>query len=481
MKKLIAVILTLACAFGLCAVPASAFDEEEMLIISAIDMEVGEYYCTAALTDGFFAEGESPSMTAILYHVEGYLYFGYEDYLVDEENLIFELPAEEFEALVYSEFTESAAIAETLHASENYKTDKDAPYYLVQISEGYFDTTPTASIFGYEDLGNGVYVAYSYLTETEMGYEPEYTPEEGDVEGVDYVYMPAVWSESLMGDGIFGDEPMNFDISMGYVPAKLCGVLRSVVAFDGETYTATLSACEILEPESYPAEGDIESVENGGGEELESVVAMLLGAYVSLDDGALERGTVVTTTSIVTGEEYDAVAEALLGISEEFMVYNIEAEKGGEKAEANGVSATFAVAFELSEGERAALYLVGEDGSLTELEAELSILDEELGIGMLNTNLSLFGTFIVAKTAVEEGAPEGGEESDDTPVNTPDEDKEPEAAPETTPEAEKDEPAEDKPVQSPPTGDGAAAIIILLAVCTAGICVLLVSRKRSYR
>ena len=204
MKKILLLLLSIACIIGCLSLPAAA---EEPNRSAELDAFVRDYYVISMFFDGQFAEGEAPLFYSVFSHFEEYIYENCEEYIVSGEDdwmITYHIPAEEYEALVFSCFEKTDALLTVLHSDEAYKTDKEEPYYELSICGGLGGELPEYFFRGYVE-NNGVYETYGYLVQT-YEYDDEYnvvpyTPDEGEVEGVDYFMYRAVTSNWEEIDG----------------------------------------------------------------------------------------------------------------------------------------------------------------------------------------------------------------------------------------------------------------------------------------
>ncbi len=116
----------------------------------------------------------------------------------------------------------------------------------------------------------------------------------------------------------------------------------------------------------------------------------MLGAYVDIENTTLEKGAVITTEKVTHGASYENAAAALEGVSENYVVYEINGTYNGESVQPDGaIKTTFAIPVEFS-GDFA-VYCVAADGALEEIEYEINA-----ALGVIVTQLTQLGTVAFA-------------------------------------------------------------------------------------
>lgn len=465
MKKFLAAFLALCCVLscGMICAFAEEFDEPELDINMEellIQSSVVSYFDSAVLYDGFFAEGMSPSAKALFMLTVFDIEYMFEDYLVsyDEETMTgtYSIPAEEYEALVFTYLTESDAVRETLRASEYYNTETGTYDISTNVELDYETEVPAATFYGYEILEDGSYAAYSYIMNVEYDLETgeviPYFPAEDDVEGIDYIYVYNIWSDDE--DALVAESFEDIAISSAYIPVAINGYVKSIVEINADEFVSTLTSFELVMDEPLYRSEEMIPVSDTVTEEMEALIALIVGSFVSFEPDAFEVGAIVTTENVTKGEAYEAAAEAMKDVSENFVVYQLTAKVNGDDVDpVEEVKATFAIPSDF--GADFKMYIVGEDGTAEEIDFELNY-----DFGTVTAALTKMGTVIIGDAIVEEEEPEIPADTEETEETT---------VPVTTDSPVTTKPAE-KPT-SPQTGDNAmfAAIIamIALAACSA--------------
>ncbi len=274
-----ALILAAACMFSFCIVFAVADDTYEDdyyyaedsyyedindmlgdidLTESLLTSELSDYYYLAELIDGYFAEGGAPSGEAVIMQMMHYFEYNedYSDYIAESDDegwfVTYNVPAEVYEQLVFTEFTQSQAIVDSLRASSYYNAD--GGYYEFTTGGGFGDSIPSSLSMVNTERSDSNYIAYGALAETlydeETWEEIPYIPADDDVEGVDYIYISSMWV-----DGEVSYDTINFDdvnLCSGYRAYKLADYVKAVFAVDELSLTATMSAFKDFRVSPFP-------------------------------------------------------------------------------------------------------------------------------------------------------------------------------------------------------------------------------------
>ena len=472
MKKFLAALLAVSCLISFTVVFAGA--EEGDPVMPDLDINMEEiliqsasmsYFETAELYNGYFAKGESPDVNAIIMLTAADIELYFEDYLVsyDEESMtgVYNIPAEEYEDVVFTYLTRSDAVVNALRASEYYNAEENTYEISTDVEYDFETELPTATLYGYELLEDGSYAAYSAIMDIEYDEETgdviPYVPAEDDIEGTDFVYIYNIWSDD---EAVFDAESFeDIAISSGYIPVAVSGYVKSIIDLDVEEFVSTVTSFEKFEGEALYESEDMTAVSDQMTPEMEALVALIVGSFVSFEPDAFEVGAVVTTENVTKGEAYDKAAEIMTEISDNFIVYELTATVNGSATEPKGeVKATFAIPSDF--GSDFKLYLINDDGTFEELE-----FDIEYDFGTVSTALTKMGTVIIAEPVPAEEEPE-----DTTAPET--------TIPETTApdSSETTKPAE-KP-QSPQTGDNAMFAVAIAMIALAACSAVVIYRKK---
>jgi len=505
MKRFLALLVALCCTISFCTVFAGAEDvydddfiyDDDYMGDDGLgdifedmfgDMDVVElmlsgamasYYTLAELMDGYFALGDSPIADIIVLQTEAYVAYNedLEEYIVASDEygwfVTYHIPSEIYEEFVFTDFTYSDAIVETLRNSHYYNADGD--YYVIEIGGGFGDYIPEFAFYGYNENDDGSYTAYGYLVEIEYDEETfeviPYEPKEGDVEGVDYIYMPDTWfNMDEVPDGA-----MTFDDIKqysGYRAYKLAGFIESVLEYDEDLYNATISSFEKKIGEMLPDEDELITpvVSEEMMESAEALAALINGVYADFEGAELGRGVVLSTEKITKGDAYNAAAAALDGVTESFAAFEFIATENGEAVElTQPMKVVMAIPVDFSA--EFGIFSIAPDGTLTELTQEIN-----MDMGVVTTYISQLGTIVLADAPVvstpETNAPETNAPETDAPETNAPETDTPETDPETTvPELEK------APVKSPQTGDNMAVVTVVMVMALAACAVVVLKRK----
>lgn len=229
MKRLLAIFICLIMVISCTSVSSAVYKGE--LIDSSLDVSVCNFYAKVMRTDGYFSSDQSPDIDIIMSILNGVLERGYTKYLLEDEVtgvFYYEIPANLFEAEALKCFANKDAVIKTLRSSEYYGENDEGlcyryeRYSVRRVSVNGVD--PEASIYSYKSLGNGKYEVYCFAV-----LYP-YTPAAGEVEMMDYLYIPYGTAEKTPAGMVTNN------LVLKYVPAKICGAFKCTVLDKGDTF-----------------------------------------------------------------------------------------------------------------------------------------------------------------------------------------------------------------------------------------------------
>jgi len=468
MKRFFTCLLTALLLVGL--LPFSAMAEEVNYAAELMAL-TDRYYFFAEFVNGFFAVGEAPKdVDAALLCVEGTIMKRFPQYVVSEEDAFFieyEIPANEFEALVFEHFTESDAMRQMLRSSENYK-DGDTPYYAITTGGGFGGPLPDVVFQGYRDMGNGVYEAYAYLAQTyvdDIDFVP-YEPAEGEVEGVDYIIYRFVTDNYVE---IEEDNWVVESTTVSYRPGKLMGVIRATFTDNGKGGFA-YSGYEKLENTAMPA---LDTLTAPKAEEVPAVIGPV---SMAITPDTFPADVAIRVEAFTEGVIHEWAKNALSNRTDKLTVFEFNAWLNDETVQPNE---PFAVIFPIPEGysDTVQVFYVSEDGRCEELP---TTVDPEKRTA--TALLSHFSTYVVADVSESVSKePTGPCSSEILPSDTVDNQTTDTVTNDT---AVTDSQTADGTVTLPETDDEAPASmlpalgVIAVAVVIAGVAVAVALRKR---
>jgi hypothetical protein len=218
-----------------------------------------------------------------------------------------------------------------------------------------------------------------------------YEPQEGDVEGIDYMYVADSWinPEDIPDDAM---EFENIKQYSGYRAHKLAGFVEAVFEYDEDMMSATISSFEKITGQAVPEDDSIKlpGVSDILADSVEGMMALLYGAYVDFESTGFEKNVILSTEKITTGESYDAALAAMEGVSENIAVFEFIATKDQQTVQpANPVRVTLAVPEDFSA--QFGVFSVSPDGTLTKLD-----MNVDVDMGVVTTYLSQLGTVVIA-------------------------------------------------------------------------------------
>ena len=411
MKKIISLVLTAAMLLGaLCMGAAAESDVSE--VFSALDYVVRDYMFLAEFCNGYFEEGGSPSAGSIDQMLKWTVESNFSQYKVWEDEWGFakyEIPAEEYEELVFTVYAKNDTVIDRLHTSDFYKTDKEEPYYLVEIGGGFGGPLPVPVLQNYKLRDDGLYEAYALVADPLAVGAPsesgEYVPFEDDVEGEDYI---VIWSERY---GYDEETQTSYPIS-GYVPAKLIGGLKTVIDLDVENWSAIYHAYHMIDKNDIP-EGEDVTVP----EEEPDYIDIISGAVLEVSRDTFDVGVSITASEYydeesMGKEEYQKTAEVLKDYGKVVGVYEFEATKDGEKVQPGApITAVFSLPEEYSPD--VSVYYVSDDGQIEVIDTTIKTYVEVVN-GEVYTDMSAvaqlthFSRYAVAGTLFGDVDEDGG-------------------------------------------------------------------------
>ncbi|MBE6708987.1 MAG: hypothetical protein E7578_07080 [Ruminococcaceae bacterium] len=385
MKKLLSFVLAAVLSLGCLCVGAVAEEYDEELVWD-LDYMCDTYYECAETFDGYFAENTSPSAEAIDMYLryQSYYYYLWEDYIVEEDefgNVVYHIPADEYEEHVLWYFSESDDIIDTLRASDFYKTD----YYRIVDGNSVIDDLPVTQIKGYKDVSYGAVVVYAYILEYYYYDDDDnftyYTPAEDEVEGEDYIYV----YDYVIDDD---EETETSYGGIGYIPAKIVGGVKFATGKD----TGILYSFENVGKEEVVCADDMILTP------MDSFDMQSLFSRIVMEGDSFERGALVNCYYYEMyyeddAEVYNAVAEIMKDRGEIFTVEKYMAFKDGKTTEpVKPLPLIFALPNDFSPD--FGVYRITEDGEAVELECE--VYADEYGWLYAETNIDELGMFTVA-------------------------------------------------------------------------------------
>ena len=393
-------IIALVLVLGAMSSVAMANEAEQMLL--DLDYMAADYMFIAEFLNGYFEEGGSPSPSAIYQNSLWMMYYGdYSGYLTNVNEYGFEtyqIPADVYEnELVFTYFARTDAILDRLHTADFYKTDKDEPYYELEIGGGFGGPLPSAVMQSYKIREDGLCEAYAYvINPIDYGY---YTPVEGDVEGEDYL---VVWDTIYTYD----EETDDYSVGYGYICAEVLYGLKMVVDLDNEYgYAATYHAFHMIDKNDVPKGDDVITSDEEDVAYV-NVGNMNMEAIVEIDRNVFEPGTVFFGEEYyndeeTVSEEYNETAETLKDYGSLAGVYEFSAMKDGEYVQPNSkVSVKFMLPNNFSP--ECTVYYIAEDGTVEPLDTVIETgFDEttgEVGGMMAVAELEHFSRYAVAGT-----------------------------------------------------------------------------------
>lgn len=361
-RKTVSLILSAACVFGmLCFGTTAEVSASETAYL--IEYAAGSYLGLAEWNDGYFSEGESPSMAAIYQKCMWYVPGVCDEYFVGENEYgfgLYEIPAEVYEnELVFTFFAKNDAVLEVLHSSKYYMTDKAEPYYRIEVGGGYGDYLPTPVTYGFTVRDDGLIEGYLYLasllnTDTDWS---EYVPAEDEVEGEDYLVIGTTKYD-------YNEETGDITEYFGLFPAKIVGGINCVVEADYEKFTFIYHSYVSADPDSFPAEGLTFT-------DRETASGYVGGAIVEIERDTLGEGAFILGRQYYEeDDEYSRISEVMKEDGEVAGVYELTAEKDGQTVQPEKpVPVKFGLPNKFSPD--VTVYYIADDGSAEALETTI--------------------------------------------------------------------------------------------------------------
>lgn len=395
MKRLMCLLITVSILVSSCFIIANAEDNEiEQYISSELDYIISEYYYSAELYNGFFAEGDCTHARAVVYYLSTYYPLVFAEYInpetVNDEVKVYVVPADIYEEFVSMFFDISdPAMIEGLRAYGLYGIEPGA-YWL--FSPDYYSAKEPkyiSSLYGYKDLGNDLYEAYAYLINYDQS--DDYVPSENEVEGKDYIVEP------ITKIGEFSiDSKGNlhyYDVKVGYYPAKVRGAVKCLVQFDDmglpkllsfeKTDVGTVSEIEGLTMPDIP----FPTVEDS------YMISMMLGAYVNLGEEYYDYASkVIVRTYTEYSTFYKNIKSKIKAGADcnDLYVYDLKYKVDGSTvdiSEPTEVLLAYPDTFEFEP----TVYFIDEAGELVEVDC---VVDDLLYIATVES--AELGTYIIA-------------------------------------------------------------------------------------
>lgn len=240
LKRILSAVLVSILAFS--CVPFGAVAEEDYGSVLSGVLE--EYYDFSDnyMEYSFFSEGELPEFS-YLYNYLRTRYRGFfGEYCTTTEGdgikiYTYKIPADVLEEKVFENFEKTDSAVSLLRSSKEYVTEGDESYYTFDGVDMILESSERHMIkyAGYREREDGLFETWSYIADdvwmTNYGsgeeYEYEYyTPDEDDVEGVDFLFLPVSVYD-------FSNET-HYGMGFSYVPAKIFYTVKSVVRFDDD-------------------------------------------------------------------------------------------------------------------------------------------------------------------------------------------------------------------------------------------------------
>lgn len=395
MKRLICLLITVSILVSSCFIIANAEDSEiEQYISSELDYIISEYYYSAELYNGFFAEGDSNHARSIVYYLNTYYPLVFAEYVVPEtvgdEVEVYLVPVEIFEEFVSLFFDISdPVLRENVRAYGIYGAEPGMCRLFSRSYTNMKEPRYVSTLYGYKDLGNGLYEAYAHL----IGYDQsdKYVPSENEVEGKDYIVEPItkVGSYSIDSRGNL----FYYDINVGYCPAKVRGAVKCLVQFDDmgmpkllsfeKTDASTVSAIDGLTISDIP----FPTVEDN------YMLSMMLGAYVNLGEEYYDSTSkVIVRTYTEYSTFYKNIKSKIKAGADcnDLYVYDLKYKVDGSTVdigEPTEVLLAYPNTFEFEP----TVYFIDEAGELVEVDC---VVDDLLYIATVES--AELGTYIIA-------------------------------------------------------------------------------------
>lgn len=369
MKKILSIILAAAMLCGMLTLGAGA-ETSATDVIDALEYVMNDYLWLAEWCGGYYPIDGAPAADAVDMCFKSAVESQYDEYCVSMDEYGFakyEVPADVYEnEIVPTVFAKTDALMEKLHAADFYKTDKDSPYYLIEVGGGFGGPLPYIAVQGFTKGEDGLYTAYSYFVETivydEDWNELVYVPAEGEVEGKDYIIIGTNTYE-------YDEETDTVLEGFAYVPAKITSGHKSTVELDVDNWTAVYHSYEKIDPSLLPSAEDM--TVRGDVKD----VAYVGGAFMEIDRGSFDEGTVVYGEELLDDPEsdndaFDTTAALVKDHGELGGVYDFTAMKDGATVQPNGkIAVSFIMPYDFSPD--TAVYYVADNGDLTKLETAI--------------------------------------------------------------------------------------------------------------
>lgn len=367
LRKVLCLILALTCVLGTLCIGAGA-EVNATGVVETVEYEIVEsffdsYLFYAECLSGYFAEGNAPSMSTIYFILFSDVLNECEDYCVIPEDMYnfatYEIPEKIYEDMAARYFVKNEALIDTMRESSYYKTDKAEPYYYITVGGGLGDRLPSFELCGLATRNyDGCISVYGYLVEDwdDNSSDMIYSPDDDDVEGVDYVILGRNYYDYSTGDYVFS-----------YKPWKLVGAVRSVISLNDSSGDVVLHSFEQINVSDIPSD---EVLEVRAPEE--SVVSSFGGVAV-IEKDTFAENTIIGGGYISDDESDGEFATAKTALAEYALLgdlYEITASNGdGTDVEPNK---PFTVCFDIPFGfcEDVKIYRIAEDNAVTELSTE---------------------------------------------------------------------------------------------------------------
>lgn len=444
MKRIIAIILSVICVFGLCAMSVSAAEPVDTKH-ALFEARVKSIYDFLLITgfEGFDETTLTESM--VITYVGEECRNEFKQYVRQDETYeegiseSYYVPDTVFESVAAKYFVLTDSLISKMHNHHSYITEGENHYYVIQYIGGAGGGEMTIpNYYGYVDLGDNTFMVYVHLVNL---IPLENT--ENLIEGKDYVM-----------------DVDEYDTTAGLVPFAIEGYRTMKVKLDGDnllaisysnsTYDAFTSA-NITKPVIEVVNKDVvydvpDDVVIDGGE-------------------SFEGGTTVTCETVVSGVVYERATQALDGKVNKCLVFELTAEKDNVSVQPNGkVYVTFDVP-EDYDG-KVVVYYVDTDGNVSEIP---SVYDEKAHT--VTAELTHFSTYVVANVTETDTGNDGAGDGPDGPVE--DENKP------TNPDDEKN--PDDTNIPEPPkTGDNTNIgwYVVTMVLALIGLGALTIKKRR---
>ncbi len=233
--RILNMILVFVLLFGCVPFGVTAEADHGAVISDAVERyyERSDIY----MEHGFFSEKEFPGL-AFLYNYLTHSNRGlFGEYCtttkVDGLNkYTYEIPASVFDEMVFEIFADTETAVSALKSVKEYMTDKDTPYYAFDGVDMIIESSERHMLkyAGYREREDGLFESWSYIADdlwmTNYGTGEEYeyfryTPDEDDVEGVDYLILPVSAFD-------FSQET-HYGVGFVYVPSEIFCAVKSVI------------------------------------------------------------------------------------------------------------------------------------------------------------------------------------------------------------------------------------------------------------